>query len=146
MRGWLGCFVTGALLLPAAEACPQVMINEILSAPGSDWNSDGGFSAQDDEWVEIHNAGAAAVDLSDYLIGDELGIRMGFSESIGPGGYVFVTGEMSADWEAASGLSSVGLSLNNSGDVVRLLHVTGTDTTEVDRREYVAGEVTSSIL
>jgi hypothetical protein len=50
---------------------PQgIRINEVLPAPQStDWDRDG-TADEMDEWIEIHNAGATAVDVSGWLVSD----------------------------------------------------------------------------
>ena len=47
-----------------------------------------------------------------------------------------VLGSAAVAWQRSLGLTTAGLSLNNSGDTVYLLHVTGTDTTVVDSHAY----------
>jgi len=52
-----------------------------------------------------------------------------------------VMGSTSVAWEAANGLGSAGLSLNNAGDTVRLWRLSGNDTLLVDSYTYAAFEV-----
>jgi hypothetical protein len=129
-----------ATLLAATSRCPaELVLNEIMPAPGTDWNGDGSFSSQADEWVEIFNPGAVAVELSNYFVADAGGKatpRAGASGPLGPGGHLFVTGEIAADWETANGFPAVGLSLNNSGDTVHLFRTAGGTTTLVDSLTY----------
>jgi len=47
-----------------------------------------------------------------------------------------ITGSAAVAWQRSQGLTTAGLSLNNSGDTVYLLHVAGTDTTVVDSHAY----------
>jgi hypothetical protein len=62
--------------------------------------------------------------------------RIGLAGTVAAGEHVFLTGEHAADWESANGYPAVGLSLNNSGDVLRLFQVAGGTTTLVDSLEY----------
>lgn len=131
--------------LGVAQPCQgQVLVNEILADPGFDWDGDGAVSSRDDEWVEIVNAGLVPVDLSSYLLSDggtSRLLRFGFSGTLAPGGVKLVTGGTSVAWESANGESATGLSLNNTGDTVRLWQVVGTDTLLVDSYTYVGFEV-----
>jgi hypothetical protein len=127
-----------------AQPClAQIRINEILADPGIDWNHDGTVSFKDDEWVEIVNAGTAPVALDDYRLSDggTRVLRFGYTGILAPGAVRVVYGNDSVTWETANSLSTVGLSLNNTGDIVRLWHVVGADTLLVDSYTYVAFEV-----
>lgn len=127
-----------------AQPCQsQVRINEILADPGIDWNGDGVVSFKDDEWVEIVNAGTSPVTLDDLRLSDggTVAFRFGFSGSLAAGAALLVLGSDSVVWETANGLSTVGLSLNNTGDTVRLWQLTGSDTLLVDTYTYASHEV-----
>lgn len=50
----------------------QVVINEFLANPESDWNNDTFFDS-DDEWIELFNAGDTVVNLGGWVIDDKLG-------------------------------------------------------------------------
>ena len=124
-----------ALLAGAPTARPELVLNEVLPAPASDWNGNGSYSSQDDEWVEIFNPGPGTVELSEYFVADALGAaspRAGAEGPLAPGQHLFLTGEMAADWETAQGVPAVGLSLNNSADTVYLFRVSGGTATAVD--------------
>lgn len=138
----VGLLLGGALASIPAQACRgQVLINEILADPASDWDGDGTYQFRNDEWVEVVNAGAAVVDLQGLYLSDESGtFHFGFSGSLEPGGIRVVLGSDSAAWESAQGASTVGLSLNNSGDTVKLFHVSGPDTVLVDAYTYGSHE------
>lgn len=110
-------------LAAPADQCAQsdVVINELLPDPAEDVNQDGLISPAD-EFVEIYNAGQAAVDLTDYSVheGSNAGARFVF-----PGGSVLEPGEsfivlaggeaeqisMGCDFGIARGF----LGLNNNG-------------------------------
>jgi len=127
-----------------AQPCHgQIRINEILADPGFDWNGDGSIQFKEDEWVEIVNVGATAVALDSLRLSDggTVAFRYGFTGSIDPGQVRIVFGSDSVTWEAANGLGSAGLSLNNAGDTVRLWQLAGTDTLLVDTYTYLSHEV-----
>ncbi len=135
MRSWFCILAPAALLAGAPTARSELGLNEVLPAPASDWNGNGSYSSQDDEWVEIFNPGPGTVELSEYFVADALGAaspRAGAEGPRAPGELLFLTGEMAADWETAQGVPAVGLSLNNSGDTVYLFRTTGGSATAVD--------------
>ncbi|MBN1885718.1 MAG: lamin tail domain-containing protein [Candidatus Krumholzibacteriota bacterium] len=139
-------FFVAVAVLAACAAMPtaatsQIVINEILADPARDWDGDGEYDYRNDEWVEILNAGSEPVDLAGYLIADGAegpAWRFGLAGVLEPGGVVVVYGSDSRAWEESTGNAIYGLSLNNTGDVVRLFRVAGGDTVLVDGREYVA--------
>jgi hypothetical protein len=147
MRAVLQSLAAGlALAILAAtfpvEACRgQILINEILADPAHDWNGDGTYQFRDDEWVEVVNAGSEVADLGGFYLTDATeSFRFGFSGSLEPGGIRLVYGSDSVAWESAHGASTVGLSLNNAGDTVRLFRVSGADTLLVDAHAYGSHE------
>jgi len=109
------------LSLPSGSFA-EIVLTEVLAAPGSDWSGDGIIDWRDDEWVEIANRGDSPVDLSDYWVSDELvdsPIRYRFSGTLAPGEARFVTGQEARAWQLDMGLGGAGLSLRNTdGDVV----------------------------
>jgi hypothetical protein len=137
--------LTAALLGPvlaatllAAPARAAVRLNEILADPDSDWDGDGAVDFRGDEWVEIYNGGGDTVDLGLYWITDTENFtwRFHFSGTLGPGEARVVMGSEAVAWESANGYPSAGLSLNNSGDTVRMYRIVGPDTTLVDAHTY----------
>jgi hypothetical protein len=134
-------FTMGLFVLNAPAAPCDILLNEILSAPARDWNGDGVVNARDDEWVEIWNGGLSSVDLTGYFITDaDSTPRYAFTGSIGPNEHRVVYGNQAVDWQRANGRSVAGLSLNNSGDTVRLWRVIGPDTLLVDAYAYKSHE------
>jgi hypothetical protein len=129
-------WIVAGALVGAAPAPAQVVLNEVLPAPGADWNQSGDYSSQDDEWIELLCLGPSPSPVDGWLVGDGAGgfasPRFGLADTLQPGELLFVTGELAADWEAANGFSAVGLSLNNSSDVVYLFQAAGGTTTLVD--------------
>lgn len=119
----------------ASGAGPR--LNEILAGPARDWDGDGVYDAKGDEWIEIQNVGAAAILLDDLRLTDaDRTIRYALSGTLAPGDVRLVTGSEAVAWQRLSGLSTSGLSLNNSGDTVYLLRVAGADTSIVDTHGY----------
>lgn len=119
----------------ASDCLAQIGINEFLADPGRDWDGDGTVSSRDDEWVEIINLGKSAVDLAGYRLADGTGRpvwRYEFAGVLEPGGVRIAYGSDSRAWEEANGFPVYGLSLNNSGDCVRLYRIAGSDTSAVD--------------
>jgi len=135
-------FVAITVLAPAGAA--QVVLNEILADPNSDWDGDGAVSSKLDEWVEVINAGSGSVDLGLYRITDAsagIEFRFALSGTLAPGETrVFLGAEVVA-WQSANGVSTYGLSLNNAGDTVSLYRISGTDTSVVDSYVYVGTQV-----
>ncbi|MEZ5064817.1 MAG: lamin tail domain-containing protein [bacterium] len=125
------------IALHAGPVGAQVLLNEVLPAPGADWNGNGIPVAAEDEWLEIYNAGAVAADVDGWFVTDAGDApRFGLAGNLAPGEFLFVTGELATDWETANGYSALGLSLNNAGDTVKLFQVAGGTTTLVDSLEY----------
>ena len=125
------------LLLAAAPAPAQISLNEVLPAPGTDWTSNGTYASAEDEWIEILNGGAAPVAVDGWFVTDATGTpRFGLVGSLAAGEHLFVTGEHAVDWESLNGFPALGLSLNNSGDTVRLFQAGGGSTTLVDSLVY----------
>lgn len=131
----------GAGAFAPVAAASGLKLNEFLAGPARDWDGDGVLSTRDDEWIEIVNTGATAVDLSGYFFTDGDSIpRFAFSGTLDPGGRRLVFGSESYAWEKASGHPAFGLSLGNTGDQVILWQVVGVDTLVVDRLAYVSHE------
>lgn len=129
-------------LAPASVA--QIRLNEILADPGTDWNGDGTIDSKLDEWVEIVNTSTSQVDLSKYRLSDlsaATDFRFALSGMIGPGEVKVYFGSDVVAWQAANGVSQLGLSLNNSGDTVYLYAVNGTDIATDDTYAYATAEV-----
>jgi hypothetical protein len=131
---------------PAGEAAPSttasaLKLNEFLAGPARDWDGDGTVSTRDDEWIELVNTGAVALDLSSFYFTDGDSVpRFAFSGSIAPGGRRVVFGSESYAWEKATAHPAFGLSLGNTGDQVILWQVVGPESLVVDRFTYVSYE------
>ncbi|MEQ1833901.1 MAG: lamin tail domain-containing protein [Candidatus Eisenbacteria bacterium] len=136
--------VTAPTLPRLSSAVPDVRLSEILAAPARDWDGSGAFSSRDDEWIEIVNGGAATTDLTGFFLTDGDTIpRYGFSGTLAPGAVQLVTGSASVAWERATAHPVFGLSLGNTGELVMLWQVVGTDTVLVDSYAYKAHESAS---
>ena len=133
--------------LQATAVFSSPLINEMMPAPGSDWDGDHVPSSRDDEWVEIVNPGGAAVDLSGWYLlnGPNRAVVYGFSETLAPGSFACVYGSDALAWQRDNDAGSIGLSLNNSGDQIRLVNVMAGDTVVVDSVEYASSEVGSDV-
>jgi hypothetical protein len=129
---------TAALAPPARAA---LRLNEIMAGPASDWDGSGVFSSRDDEWVEVVNDGAAALDLAPFLLTDTGGTpRYRFTGVLAGGGRLVVYGGDAYAWERDNGHPAFGLSLGNSGDGVMLWEIGETDTTMIDSYTYASHE------
>jgi Lamin Tail Domain len=127
----------GSRALGSAALVGDLRLNEILAGPTRDWDGDQVFNSRQDEWLEVKNVGAAAVDLSPYRVSDaDSTIRYGFSGTLPPGAVLLVTGKQAEDWQRAEHRTLSGLSLNNAGDMVILFRIDGADTVAVDVKTY----------
>jgi len=139
----LGAAVVAAVLLVAAaeQVRADVLLNEILADPASDWDGSGELHSRDDEFVEIVNTGPGPVDLDGYrLAGEDGSWRYAFTGSLGAGAVRVVYGSQSYAWERETGNPAYGLRLTNTGGGIALWHLAGADTTMVDCYIYVDHE------
>jgi hypothetical protein len=97
---------------PTVAPGTRVLLNEFLAAPTS-----GG-----EEFIELFNAGGAAVDLAGWMLDDAPG---GSGAYVLPAGTVLGPGGLLAFSQAVTGLA-----LNNDGDTVRVLRPDGTPADE----------------
>jgi len=130
-------FIRDAAGATTASAAAGLRLSEILAGPARDWDGDGLYDSKSDEWIEVENAGATPIGLEEYRLADaDRTIRIALSGTLLPGEIKLITGSAAVLWQRAQGLSTAGLSLNNAGDTVFLLHVLGTDTLAVDEHTY----------
>ncbi len=117
----------GGGFLLCGVASGEVVLNELLADPASDWSPTDGndeYGSLEDEWVEILNVGPDPVDVTGWRLRDAVSDsswRYGFEGVLDPGGYLVVYGNEAYEWEDANGYPRNGLSLNNSGDTVTLV-------------------------
>jgi len=132
------------LLVSAAApqgACADLRVVEILAGPTRDWDGSGVFSSRDDEWIELMNTGAAAIDLAGYFVTDGDSIpRYATTGTLAPGERRIVFGSDAWNWERANGHPAFGLSLGNTGDQVIVWRVAGAETLVVDSYAYRSHE------
>jgi hypothetical protein len=135
---------TAAAVL-AAPARGQVVLNELMPDPASDWSPTDGdevYDSLDDEWVEVLNVGAEPVDITGWRLRDAVSDsswRFGFTGVLAPGGFFVVYGNEAYQWEDENGYARNGLSMNNSGDTITL--VSADLTTVVDAVTYDGGDI-----
>lgn len=139
-----GYYVTSKQCVPNTRSCaqgpditgPTVIINEVLADPpmdlAGDANGDGVRSFADDEFVELVNVSAEAVDLAGYTISDGVRVRFTFPAgttlAAGAVAVVFGGGDVGSFSVATTGevfASDAGLGLTNTGDSVTLADVEG---------------------
>jgi hypothetical protein len=146
LRFFLVCLVS-ITALEVTQVCSSPVLNEFMAAPGSDWDGDFVYDSRDDEWVEIANPGSVALELSTYclLSGPNRTPVYGFTGTLGPGEFACIYGSDALIWEGENGASSIGLSLNNGGDVLWLVNVTAGDTVVVDSMEYTSSQVEADV-
>lgn len=122
-RGW---FAISCLLSLAVAARGDVVITEIMYHPPSDNEAH--------DFIELHNTGAAAVDLQDWCIGGT-GFCFGAGASIPAGGYIVIAKDAAA-FLALYGVAADYVypsSLDNGGE---LLTVRNASNTVVDTVDY----------
>lgn len=132
-------FALAVFLFPGLSFA-EVVINEIMPSPSTDWNGDGVYNYRDDEWVEIYNDSDLPAILDGYRIGDaDTTWRYGLCGILAPKSHLVVYGSQSYAWERANGYPAYGLSLGNTGDTVRLWRFVGIDSLQVDSYTYGKG-------
>ncbi len=109
---------------PMATPPPFVAINEFLPAPSGtvDWDGDG-WAGGGDEWVELYNPNGHPVDISGWRLDDREG---GSRPYVIPQGTFIASQGFLVFYKRETGIS-----LNNSGDKVRLLAPDGRVVDEV---------------
>jgi hypothetical protein len=107
------------------DELPDLVINEFQADPDAtlgDANGDGSVDTSDDEFIEIYNASSAELNITDYTIEENSGLKHTFSEgTILPAGAVIVVfaGGTPTGIPCLTQIASAGLlSLNNGGDSI----------------------------
>ncbi|MCB9788469.1 MAG: lamin tail domain-containing protein [Deltaproteobacteria bacterium] len=144
VSGYLSSQVCAPLSLSCSRTVDEsvVLLNEVLPAPKSDHNGDGVASGVQDEYIELVNHSAVAVDLAGWSLSDAVGVRHVFPAGtlVAPGGAVLVFGggapELVPGTTLVQTASTGALGLNNGGDHVRLSDIDGN---AVDDVAYGAG-------
>jgi hypothetical protein len=111
-----------------------IIINEIHPDPDpirGDANGDGKISSDDDEFLELVNISAQAIDLSGWQIFDEVRLRFAFPDSVelaaGCGLVIFGGGAPVGEFGGSLIFTAGSLGLNNSGDQVMLVDPEGVE-------------------
>jgi hypothetical protein len=149
-----GSYVTSKQCVPNTRSCvqgpdiqgPSVIINEVLADPpmdlAGDANGDGVRDFTDDEFVELVNVSAEAVDLTGFTISDGVRVRFTFpaGSSLAPGAVavIFGGGDVGSFTVSTTGqlfACDAGLGLTNTGDSVILADANGN---VVDQMTYGA--------
>ncbi len=86
------------------------------------------------QWIELYNRGASAVDLGNWSLGGDIGFTFPLGETIAPGGYLVVARDPSL--VAASGVRGPWSgSLSGKGGLIRLRDAAGNPADEVSYRD-----------
>ena len=128
MKERLICFLSFALAIAASASAQPVTINEIMYKPLS-------LKAAE-EWIELHNPGATAVDLQGWRFSE--GVAFAFSNlSLPPGGYLVVAADLATFRSRYPNVENVvgGWTnfLNNNGEDIVLTDAAGN---QIDRVRY----------
>ena len=114
-----------AILAITSVASADVVINEILPYPGSDWDLNGDVSGMGDEFIELYNTGEEDVDIGNYSLRDTVYKRR-------PGEYLFPEGTVIPAGGFIFVVSSEsGVHLGNNGDILRLNDSSGAPVDEI---------------
>jgi len=140
MRNWIPWTVPGVLAL-SGPVQADVVFNEVLADPASDWNGDGTVHSRDDEWIEIVNDSETSIDLAGVRIASaDTAWRYEFSGTLAAHTVRVVYGHESYAWEQETGNPAYGLRLSNTGGTITLWRLTESDTLLVDQVEYLDAE------
>ena len=109
------------------DETPNVVINEFLADPGTtngDADNSGIVSSDDDEFVEIVNGESVEVNLSNWTVSDEAGIKFTFDANtiLPANGTIVVFGgeDFTGTFGNALVFGTGSLGLNNSSDTITL--------------------------
>lgn len=139
----LALLLTVTVLAGSARA--QIVLNELMPDPASDWSPTDGndeYGSLEDEWVEIFNAGSEAIDVTGWRLRDAVSDsswRFGFDGVLEPCEFFVVYGNEAYQWEEQNGYAKNGLSMNNAGDTITL--VSADLTTVVDLVTYTSQNI-----
>ena len=102
----------------------DIVINEVMYH----------FPGSDEEWIELHNKGTAAVDLSGWRLDDAISFVVPQGTVIPAGGYLVIAGDaaaLQAKWPGVAILGNFQGSLSNSGERIALEDASGNPADEV---------------
>ena len=115
------------IIMAVNAAGANIVINEMLANPASDWNKNSEINGMDDEFVELFNSGKEPVDISGYVLKDTV-----FRST--PGEYRIPDGTTIKPEEFLTiFVSSSGVFQGNDGDCIKLFDPSGN---LVDENEY----------
>ncbi len=116
-----------SMLLAVNLAGADVLINEMLANPATDWNGNGEVGGMDDEFIELYNSGNESLDVSGYVLKDTV-----FRST--PGEYTLANGTVIGPEEfLVIFVSKSGVFQGNDGDAIKLYDPSGD---LVDEKEY----------
>ncbi|HEY0406137.1 MAG TPA: lamin tail domain-containing protein [Pyrinomonadaceae bacterium] len=120
------------------SVAPQVVINEVAWA--------GSSASASDEWIELYNTTASAVNLTGWKIVDDNGAQTyNLSGTIAAGGYYLIERTVSVT-SVTGDITIAGISLANTGDTLELQNASGTrvDIVNSSGGAWLAGTTTGS--
>jgi hypothetical protein len=97
---------------------------QMLAVVINEFHSDPDDPTEQVEFIELHNTGPTAVDLSGWRIDEAVDLTFGVGASIAPGGYLVIT-QNAADFQAKFGFSPFGQwetgdKISNDGETIEL--------------------------
>lgn len=104
---------------PVPAAAPILEINEILARAGADWNNDGKVDVYD-EFIEVINYGTVSLNLSGYRLDD---YELDASGKVIANAFTLPSQTLKPGERAVFYGSQTGIHLDDSGDTVRLIHI-----------------------
>lgn len=110
---------SGASCDDAVAAGPDVVLNEVLPLPASDWNGDG-MTGPGDSFVELYNRGDAPRSVANWSLsggGATFTFARGGASVVAPGGYLVVFGSASGASLLQPGGGDLAL-VSSGGDTV----------------------------
>jgi len=137
MRKLLSALALLLWSLPAANA-DDLRLGELLADPASDWNGAGEVHSRDDEWIEIINLSASAIDLTGVRLASADSVwRYEYSGMLQPGNVAVAYGSDSYAWEQKLGFPAYGLRLANGGGTIGLWRLSEVDSVLIDEVTYL---------
>ena len=94
----------------------SIKINELMASNSSSYLDETG---SDEDWIELYNAGAAAVDIGGYYVTDDVGELKKFQLPFGTGNLIIQPGSFLILWASgvpARGPKHLGFGLSGDGE------------------------------
>ncbi|MCE7060305.1 CotH kinase family protein [Dyadobacter sp. CY343] len=108
----LSIWMLASLVFPKCNA-QSVFINELMASNSNAYQDQVG---EDEDWIELYNAGGTTVDLGGYYVSDDPGELKKFQLPSGTGDYVMPAGSYLILWASGKTHLARHLSFNLSGD------------------------------